>query len=167
MDIPLAVRELKHLRRATPGGAFDVYSLSFQEGGALTKRVPKRAFSFTSSKSFWKPVELIGRNGCKAAWTCGPSDQVSDERRKRADGTEEGGNGGAVFGVFFFQVAQCRSGDVTSSPHPPLGLAMILSCLVDSRGSGRYPTGWPTHSDWAVIRQKQWGFHPGDDARLS
>lgn len=73
-----------------------------QEGDALTKRVPKRVFSF-SSKSFSKPVELISHNGCKAAWTYSPSDQISDGRQRRADGTKGGGNDGAVWSVLFFK----------------------------------------------------------------
>lgn len=75
-----------------------------------------------------------------------PSDKISNGRQRRADRTEEGGNGGALFGVVFFRAARCRRGDVTSSA-PLLGLTVILSCLVDSRGSGRYSAGWLTYPD--------------------
>lgn len=61
-----------------------------------------------------------------------------------------------------FRVSPWRC-DIFSTP--PLGLTMILSCLVDSKGSGRYLAGCLTHPDWSGTRQQQQG--SGDTARLS
>lgn len=58
-----------------------------------------------------------------------PSDKISNGRQRRADRTEEGGNGGALFGVVFFpsgKVSPWRC-DIFG---PPVGLDrdFVVSC---------------------------------------
>lgn len=168
VDIPLTVRELKQLRHATPGGCvWCLPPLSF-----LSKRValwlkgfktvcfhslPLSRFQSLLNWSARIAARLFGGKVPRIKYQVGDRDEQTGQRREEME---------MLCLEWSFRAARCRCGDVTSSAHP-LGLTMILSCLEDSRGSGRYPTGWLTHPDWAVIRQKQQGFHPGDDARLS
>lgn len=142
VDIPLTVRGLKQLRRATPGGAFDVYPpfLPRQEGAALTKRVQNSVFS--------KPVES-------------PSDKISSGRQRPADGTEEGGNGGALLGVFFSSstVSPWRC-DIFAPRPPTIGLDhdFVMSC----RQQGVWTiSGSLADSSWLGCNQtKAAGFSP-------